>query len=537
MINSTLGKSLVLIAVIGFAACADKKKEIEYPKTDLTQQALIPKPLKVTATNSAFGLDAHTAIFTNQSSDSFENVGYFLAKKIKSQLNLDLPVNTTNNETVERVIYINQSDDLESDSAEAYQLYIKNDSVLVNARTAAGAFWGIQTLRQLIPESSNDSLAKQPMWLIPSGKIIDEPIFEYRGAMLDVARHFFTVDEVKKYIDILAYYKFNKFHMHLTDDQGWRIEIKSWPKLTEVGGQSEVGGGPGGFYTQEEFKDLVDYAAERFMEIIPEVDMPGHTNAASFSYPILNGNGKKLEYYTGTNVGFSTFDARKDTVYSFLDDVIREIAAISPSPYFHIGGDESHATKKSDYIHFVEKVEKIVHKHGKTMVGWEEIVQGNIDSTSIVQFWQDSVNAKTAALKGNQIIFSPAHKAYLDMQYDTLSKHGLHWAAYIPVDTAYNWDPSSYIKSLPKDHILGFEAPLWSETIRNSAELEYLAFPRVIGYAELGWTPAENRDWENYKERLAAQQPFLDRNNIKFYPSKLIDWEMPKNNYKKINKD
>ena len=535
--KSNLFKSLWVFSMILLAACADKKEEIEYPKTNLAQEAIIPKPLEVIATNSAFGLDAQTVIFTTQTATGFEEVGRFLSKKIKARLNMDIPVNTTDDETVERVIYINQSDSLASNSDEAYQLYIKSDSILLNARTAAGAFWGIQTLRQLIPEISNDTLTEQPMWLIPSGKIIDEPLFEYRGAMLDVARHFFTVDEVKKYIDLLAYYKYNKFHMHLTDDQGWRIEIKSWPKLTEIGGQSEVGGGPGGFYTQEEFKDLVNYAAERHMDIIPEVDMPGHTNAASFSYPILNGNGKKLEYYTGTRVGFSTFDARKDTVYSFLDDVIREISSISPSPYFHIGGDESHVTKKNDYIHFVEKVEKIVNKHGKTMVGWEEIVQGDLDSTSIVQFWHDSVNAKTAALKGHQIIFSPAHKAYLDMQYDTLSKHGLHWAAYIPVDTAYNWDPSSYIKSLPKDHILGFEAPLWSETISNSAESEYLAFPRAIGYAELGWTPVEYRNWEDYKKRLAAQQAFLDRNNVNFYHSKLIDWKKPKDKYKEIKKD
>ncbi len=535
--KSNPSKSIVVFLAIIVSSCADKEKAIEYPETDLTQVALIPKPLKVVPTNSAFGLDSETAIFTSQTTTGFEEVGQFLSEKIKTRLNLDVPVNATDDGTTARIIYINQSDSLELNSDEAYRLHIKNDSILLNAKTAAGAFRGIQTLRQLIPETSNDTLAAQPMWLIPSGEITDEPQFKYRGAMLDVARHFFSVDEVKKYIDLLAYYKYNKFHMHLTDDQGWRLEIKSWPKLTEVGGQSEVGGGPGGFYTQEEFKDLVDYAAVRHIEIIPEVDMPGHTNAASFSYPFLNGNGKKLKYYTGTRVGFSTFDARKDTVYSFLDDVIREIAAISPSPYFHIGGDESHATKKSDYIHFVEKVEKIVNKHGKTMVGWEEIVQGDLDSTSIVQFWQDSVNAKTAALKGHQIIFSPAHKAYLDMQYDTVSKHGLHWAAYIPVDTAYNWDPGSYIKDLPKDHILGFEAPLWSETISNSAESEYLAFPRAVGYAELAWTPADKRNWEDYRERLAAQEAFFDRNNVNFYPSKLIDWKKRKNTFKEIKKD
>ncbi|WP_350287496.1 family 20 glycosylhydrolase [uncultured Croceitalea sp.] len=525
MMKSTIVKTLmVCIGLVTALACTDQKKEINYPKTDLAQVALIPKPLKVVPTNSAFGLDNKTVIFTNQNAKGFKEVGEFLATKIASRLKFTVPVNTSTDESVERIIYINQTDTLASDSPEAYQLYIKNDSVLLNARTAAGAFRGIQTLRQLIPEHSNDTLAEQPMWLIPTGKISDAPNFEYRGAMLDVARHFFTVEEVKKYIDILAYYKYNAFHMHLTDDQGWRIEIKSWPKLTEVGGKTEVGGEEGGFYTQDEFKDLVAYAAERHIQIIPEVDMPGHTNAASLSYPILNGNGKALKPYTGTRVGFSTFDAKKDTVYAFLDDVIREIAAISPSPYFHIGGDESHATKKNDYILFVEKVEKLVQKHGKTMVGWNEISQAKIDPSSVNQFWNEPHNALVAAENGNKIIMSPAKKAYLDMKYDTLSKHGLNWAAYIPVNDAYNWDPETYVEGLSKESILGIEAPLWSETISNSFELEYLAFPRAIGYAELGWTPAAQRDWADYKNRLVGQVPYMNYMDINFYRTNLIDW-------------
>lgn len=538
MLRSTIFKSsLAILLIVVVAACGEQKKKITYPETDLAEAPLIPKPLKVVPTHSAFGLDAKTAIYTTQTDPAFEKVGVFLAQTIKDHLNLDLYVNGGTDETVERIIFINQTDTLGSDNPEAYQLYIKNDSVLLNAKTAEGAFRGIQTLRQLIPETSNDTLAERPMWLIPSGKIIDEPVFEYRGAMLDVARHFFTVDEVKKFIDLLAYYKYNAFHMHLSDDQGWRIEIKSWPKLTQVGGQTEVGGGPGGFYTQEEFKELVDYAAERYIQIIPEIDMPGHTNAASFSYPILDGTGKKLRAYTGTHVGFSTFDARKDTVYAFVDDVVREIAAISPSPFFHIGGDESHATKKNDYIHFVEKVEKIVQKHGKRMVGWNEIAQAKIDPSTVVHLWNEPHHAVKAAQNGSKIILSPAKRAYLDMQYDSLSKHGLHWAAFIPVDSAYVWDPATYVEGLPRESILGFEAPLWSETISNSAELEYLAFPRAIGYAELAWTPAEQRDWESYRKRLAEQTPYLDRMNVNYYPSKLIDWKENKYTFKEIEKD
>ncbi len=517
---------LIFAVVISLAACQSKKKEINFPKTDLSTVALIPKPVKTVATNSAFGLDSNTVILTTLTDSEFEKAGRFLAEKVNAKLGFDLKVNNASDkDEIERVIYINQSDSVDLKTPESYQLYIKKDSIYLNAKTAAGAFRGVQTLRQLIPEQSNDTLTDHPLWLIPSGKIYDEPLFEYRGAMLDVARHFFTVDEVKKFIDILAYYKYNALHLHLTDDQGWRLEIKSWPKLTEVGGKTEVGGGEGGFYTQEDYKDLVQYAADRHIIIVPEVDMPGHTNAASVSYPFLNGNGKKVAPYTGTQVGFSTFDAQKDTVYAFLDDVIREISELSPGPYFHIGGDESHVTKKKDYLHFVEKVEKIVRKHGKRAMGWNEIAQAKIDPSTVAQLWNEPHNAIKAAEGGSKILLSPAKKAYLDMQYDSLSKYGLHWAAYIPVDTAYNWSPETYVPEIPKEQILGIEAPLWSETISNSAELEYLAFPRAIGYAELGWSQPENRNWEDYKLRLAQQVPYLNRMNVNFYPSKLIDWE------------
>ncbi|WP_431122433.1 family 20 glycosylhydrolase [Flagellimonas flava] len=517
----------IFVVVVCLAACQPKKKEINFPKTDLAEVALIPKPVKTIATNSAFALDAGTVIFTTQTDSNFEAVGKFLSQKIKLKTGLNLGVNHTNDEQpMERVVYINQSDSEDLKSPESYQLYIKKDSILLNAKTAAGAFRGIQTLRQLIPEQTNDTLVDHPLWLIPTGKVLDEPRYAYRASMLDVARHFFTVDEVKKYLDILAYYKYNALHLHLSDDQGWRIEIKSWPKLTEVGGASEVGGGEGGFYTQEEYKDIVAFAAERHITIIPEIDMPGHTNAASLSYPILHAGGKADTPRVRTDmlVGYSSFHTRKDTVYAFLDDVIREIAAITPGPYFHIGGDESHVTKKKDYIHFVENVEKIVLKHGKTPVGWNEIAQADISSSSVLQLWNEPHNAVKAAKNGSKIIVSSAEKMYLDMKYDSISKYGLTWAGMIPVDVAYNWDPNTFLEELPQESILGLEAPLWSETISNSTELEYLAFPRAIGFAEMGWSPAAHRNWDEYKLRLAQQVPYLSRMEVNFYPTKLVDW-------------
>ena len=505
--------------------------------TDLSTENLIPKPLKIIPTNSAFGLDKNTIIYTSQNAAGFPEVGEFLSEKIKWQTDLDLAVNSTTNATSQRIIFINQSDSTEFSSKEGYDLYITQDSIILNAKTAEGAFRGIQTIRQIIPETSNDTLTENKMWLIPTGKIIDNPNFEYRGSMLDVARHFFSVEDVKKYIDILAYYKLNTLHLHLTDDQGWRIEIKSWPKLTEIGGSSEVGGGPGGFYTQEEYKEIVAYASKHFITIVPEVDMPGHTNAASVAYPILNGNGKTPKIYTGTEVGFSTFDANKDTVYAFIDDVVREISSITPGPYFHAGGDESHVTKKKDFIHFVSKVDKIVKKYGKKMIGWDEIVHADVDTSAIAQFWANEENAKLAVEKGLKVILSPGKKAYLDMQYDTLSKYGLHWAGYIPVDTGYVWTPERYVQGINKENILGIEAPLWSETVSNMDEVEYLVFPRMIGYSELSWSTEENRSWDNYKVRLGNQAPYLDKMNVKYYPSELIEWKKSKYTYKTIDKD
>ncbi len=535
--NKRLTIIIAVLSIIISVGCEAPKKEIPMPESDLTSENLIPMPSSIIATNSGFRLDQYTRIEISPNNDSLQEVAGYLTDKIAQKTGLRLDTSIEESQNNEAVIYLFQKEDKPWLNDEAYTLTISKDSLILEAPTAKAAFRGVQTIRQLIPEISNDTLAEHSIWPIATGIIEDHPNFEYRGSMLDVARHFFSVEDVKKYIDLLAYYKINVLHLHLSDDQGWRIEIKSWPKLTEIGGSTEVGGEAGGFFTQEDYKDIVAYAAARYMMIVPEIDMPGHTNAASVSYPFLDGTGKTPQLYQGTRVGFSTFDTRKDTVYSFIDDVVREISAITPGPYFHIGGDESHATKKADYLYFVNRVEKIVQKHGKQMIGWDEVAQADLDSTSIAQFWDNARNAKMAIDKGMKVILSPAKKTYLDMQYDTLSKHGLHWAAYIPVDTAYVWTPETYVDQIPKDMILGVEAPLWSETISNIDELEYLAFPRVIGYSELSWSLEENRDWENFRVRLANQTPFLDMMDVKYYASPRIDWVKSNRAYKEILKD
>lgn len=519
----TFSKATALLLIVLLMSACTQKRNLDLPSIMLTTDYLIPHPLEVTATNASFPLDQYTVI-TTANDEAMKDVGLFLAEKIKTTTNLDLQVNPADTKDVETVINIQLANDFETDNLEAYRLTIGEEEIALHAASAAGAFRGIQTIRQLIPAQSNDELADYSIYTIPTGVISDAPQFKYRSAMLDVARHFFSVEDVKKYIDILSYYKMNNLHLHLSDDQGWRIEIKSWPLLTEIGSTMEVGGGEGGFYTQEEYTDIVNYAARRHMNIVPEIDMPGHTNAASLSYPFLDGTGKKLEPYTGITVGFSTFDTRKDTVYAFIDDVIRELAELTPGPYIHIGGDESLVTSKEDFIYFIDRATKIVEKHGKKMIGWDEVVHADMNENHTVQYWGEKENAQEGAEKGMKVILSPAVKAYLDMKYDIESLYGLSWAAYIPVDVAYNWDPETYA-DIPMENILGVEAPLWSETISNFDELAYLAFPRVIGYAELGWTIKENRYWEDYKIRLANQTPYLNRMDVKYYPSELIDWK------------
>ena len=442
-------------------------------------------------------------------------------------------------------IYFTQSANA-SLGEEGYQISISEDLIVISCYKPAGAFRAVQTIRQLLPSSIERNSKQSLSWKIATGKIIDTPSYSYRGVMLDVARHFFSVAEVKQFIDLIAAYKINALHLHLSDDQGWRIEIKSWPNLTAHGGKTEVGGGKGGFYTQVQYKEIIQYAQENFITVIPEIDMPGHINSALASYgelnggtivpaegrvandvttnKILDGKTKPTELYSGIRVGWSTLRLEKKSTFQFVEDVVREISAITPGPYFHIGGDEAQVTKKEDYIKFINRFREIVKANGKKMIGWEEIAQADINEDVVTQHWNATKYAIAANEKGSKLIMSPAKKAYLDMSYDSTSKFGLHWAAYIEVDSAYQWSPSKIIDGISKENILGIEAPLWSETVSNMDEVEYLLFPRLLGYAEIGWSKEENRNWNEYKIRLGKHAPRFEAQKINFYKSNRVPW-------------
>jgi hexosaminidase len=384
-------------------------------------------------------------------------------------------------------------------------------------------FWGVQTLRQLLPASIESETRQPGPWSIAAGIIRDRPRFVWRGAMLDVARHFFGVQDVKRFIDLMAFYKLNRLHLHLTDDKGWRIEIRSWPNLATYGGSTAVTGDPGGYYTQADYAEIIEYARSRYMVVVPEIDMPGHTNAALSSYAELNCSGAAPPLFTGIEVGFSSLCVDREVTYRFVEDVLTELAAMTPGPYLHIGGDEAQATDQAEYRRFIERIQLIVLAQGKRMVGWEEIAQATLDPTSIAQHWASDM-AVRAVQQGSQVILSPAARAYLDMQYDPSSPLGLHWAGYVEVRDAYDWDPAALLEGVREQDVLGVEAPLWSETLRTIEDVEYMAFPRLIGIAEIGWSAAEDRSWEEYRARLAAHGPRLTAMDVPFYRSPQVDW-------------
>lgn len=361
-------------------------------------------------------------------------------------------------------------------------------------------------------------------------QIEDRPRFAWRGVLLDVARHFFSVTDVKRFIDLATGYKINTLHLHLTDDQGWRIAIDSWPRLAEYGGGSEVGGGPGGFYTQAEYAEIVAYAAERYITVVPEIDVPGHVNAALASYPALTADGTAPERYTGIKVGFSSLVAGKEITYRFLDDVVREIAALTPGPYLHLGGDEAHSTQRADYQAFMERAGRIVAVHGKTLVGWQEIAVAPLPPGSVAQYWrpahgsQTETEAARAALRqGAKLVMSPAPHTYLDLKYTHETRLGLDWAGTMEVRKAYDWDPATYLDGVSEPDILGVEAALWTETLTSWSDLAYMALPRLPGIAEVAWSSGV-RQWPEYAGRLARQAPRWTAAGLPFYASPQVDW-------------
>lgn len=475
---------------------------------------LIPRPASILATEGEFVFSNETAIRIDRSNPAVKSLADYLSAQLQDALGLDIAISDLNLKGVGIKLELDDFADL---GEEGYELVITPDEIQLCAQQPAGLFYAIQTFLQMIPPTPASTVR------LPAVTVRDTPRFFWRGVMLDVARHFFGVQDVKRFIDLIVQYKINVLHLGLTNDQGWRIEIKSWPKLTEIGGSTQVGGNGGGFYTQEEYKELVEYARSRYVMIIPEIDVPGHINAALASYAELNCSGQAPALYEGSEVGFSSLCADKEITYQFLDDIVGELAAISPAPYIHIGGDEAKSTPPQDYKKIVESMQDFVLRYGKRAVGWGEIADAKLDPSTIAQFWDKKMYLK-AKNQGCKIILSPANKTYLDMKYDENCPLGLAWIGYIGVKDSYAWDIESLAPELEEKDVQGVEAAVWSETLRNFKELEYMVFPRLLCIAELAWSSRKD-NWEEFRQRLAAHGKRMEMMGINFYKSPEVDWE------------
>jgi hexosaminidase len=348
--------------------------------------------------------------------------------------------------------------------------------------------------------------------------IEDAPRYGWRGVMLDVARHFFGVDDVLRLIDLAALYKLNVLHLHLTDDQGWRIAIDAWPELTVAGAATAVGGGRGGFYSKDDYARIVRHAASQAITIVPEVDVPGHINAALLAYPELGGGERVQPFTTRSSPGVS-LDVRSEIALRFLDDVVGELAALTPGGYIHLGGDEVEGMDHDDYVKFMWDAASIVLGHGKRPVVWEEAGVAKLPQGTIVQHWSDAAPARRAAEQGLPLIMSPAPHTYLDQKYDASTELGLTWAGAVEVRDAYAWDPAAVIEGA---EVVGVEAALWSETTETRDDVDFMVFPRLPAVAEVGWSP--HHDWDDFRARLATHGPLLRELGVNFHRSKQIPW-------------
>jgi len=453
---------------------------------------------------------------------------------------------------------------------ESYRLEADATAITVVGADAAGLFYGIQTLGQLVTDTDTDTdtgtgtdtgtdtdpgTGTGTVWTVPPVRIVDSPRFAYRGMMLDVARHFHGVATVTACIDRAASLKLNVLHLHLTDDQGWRLEITSRPRLTELSSGSAVGGDPGGHYSQDDYRELVAYAAARHVTIVPEIDMPGHTHAVTLAHPELSEQPVLTDHirevvrrfggelpvngadYDGFAVGFSSLRIRDEATYAFVRDVLAEVADLTPGPYLHVGGDEALGTAPEDFAFFLERVTGMVVDLGKTPVTWHEAgAVAGLAAGTVGQYWGfvapiDGADddARAFVRRGGKVVLSPADATYLDMKFDADSPLGLTWARGVTsAQRAYDWEPSAVVAGLADDEILGVEAPLWSETVRDLADIDALAFPRIAAAAEAAWSPATSgsplRTWESFRERVGALGPLWTALGIGFTPLAEFDW-------------
>lgn len=514
---------------------------------------IIPKPVVSQQGNPKFDftINANTPIYIQN--DSLLNAAQFMADYLQKYYSLQLKITKT--KPTKNAIYLVSATPFQA-FKDNYNLTMKENGITINGNSSAGVFYGVQSLIQLLPTT------KSAVLKIPSVVIIDYPRFDYRGMHLDVSRHFFDVAFVKQYIDYLALHKMNYFHWHLTDDHGWRIEIKKYPKLTEVGAWREgsiVGLWPGegnesikyqvlsndvkitpanasiktdgikhgGFYTQEQIKEVIDYAAKRYITIIPEIEMPAHSMAALAAYPEL-GTEPNKKYEVAQTWGmmnkYNNVLAPTEKTFKFLEDVLSEVMNLFPSQYIHIGGDEAskiwwrqsaetQQMMKTNNLkdesalqsYFIHRIEKFVNSKGKTIIGWDEILDGGLAPNAVVMSWRGEKGGIAAAKVKQKVIMTPEEKLYLNhkqfMKDDSLAAN-----KFLPLETVYNYEPvPAELNAEQAKFIWGAQGNLWSEYIANPAKVEYMLFPRLDALSEILWSPKQNKNYPDFLKRLKTQ--------------------------------
>ncbi|MDR0232319.1 MAG: family 20 glycosylhydrolase [Dysgonamonadaceae bacterium] len=497
---------------------------------------VIPKPVSLKPASGQFTFNEQTRLFIDKGLGK-EVAGAFFVLSDRLNTAAGINLQTTTDSPKSNVIICKLNDKLPN--KESYILYIAGDKITIEAREPAGFFYAAQTIRQLLPTViESETRQNNVKWAVPCCKIEDSPYYRYRGMHLDVCRHFSPKEEVMAYLDQLAFLKINKFHWHLTDDQGWRIEIKKYPRLTEVGGfrnRTMIGHYSdvprrwddtrvGGYYTQEDIKEVLAYAKKRFITVIPEIEMPGHAIAALAGYPQYSCSGGPFEVEGRWGIFNDIFCAREET-FGFLQDILDEVAELFPGEYVHIGGDEAPKIRwercyacqtrmkeeglKDEHelqSYFVKRMGKHLTDKGKRFIGWDEILEGGLAPNAIVMSWRGNEGGIAAARQGHDVIMTPTYALYLDYYQSQLPSEPLAIGGYVSLQMVYEYNPTP--KELTPEeakHILGPQANLWTEYLPSRERREYMIFPRIVALAENGWLPQDKKDFRNFESRL----PFL----------------------------
>lgn len=526
-------------------------------KNDMIPINIVPQPTKLTAVSGSFTITNRTQIIVPNANEGIRRVAQQLADHIKIDGTSVSVIDLNNSKSNINVIFFLKTDK-EGLGTEGYKLSVTPTQINIKAATEQGFFYAVQTLLQLLPTEvfSTTTLRTKVTWRAPCVEIEDKPRYAYRGLHLDAGRHFQPVSFVKKYIDLMALHKMNNFHWHLTEDQGWRIEIKKYPKLTEIGAwrkETLIGHGSdlpkkfdgqryGGFYTQNQIRDIVAYAKERFVNIIPEIEMPGHALAALAAYPELSCDPSK-NYEVATSWGvFEDVFCPSDKTFSFLQDVLTEVMDLFPSKYIHIGGDEcpKEAWIKSQFCqdlmkkeglkdehelqsYFIQRIEKFVNSKGRSIIGWDEILEGGLAPNATVMSWRGSEGGISAAQQDHDVIMTPGSYCYFDYYQADPESEPLAIGGLVTLGNTYSYEPTPEVLNAQQaKYILGAQGNVWTEYMRTTDQVEYMVFPRAIALAEVLWSPKNRRNYDNFVSRLQTHFNRLDRMDVN-YAKRLYD--------------